>query len=76
MAAEVNRIRQALRGFLPVVLGESPDKKGGYHGCPPRQRGSSLKLRGKRGKLPAIPVAVFKVADDRTEPPDSEGGRR
>ena len=47
MAEKLEKYDRTLQwGFLPAVLGEYPDKKGGYHGCLKWWSSSSLKLRG------------------------------
>lgn len=69
MAAKLNKIYRGVWGFLPMGLGEYPDKIGGYHGCLPWHRSSSLKLQGNWAKLPVIPAAINKaMAEEATVP--------
>ncbi len=58
MATKLKYIYRTVWGFLLTGLREYPDKIGGYHGCLPWRRSSSLKLQGKREKLAVITVAV------------------
>ena len=69
MAAKLNKIYRAVWGFLPMGLGEYPDKIGGYHGCLPWHRSSSLKLQGNCIQLPAIAAAINEaMAEEATVP--------
>jgi len=76
MAEKLNKIYRAVRGFLLTGLREFPDKIGGYHGCLPWYSSSSLKLKGNRAKLPAIPVVVDEAMARKRSYPLNQGGRR
>ena len=69
MATKLITMLNALSDFLPLGLREYPDKIGGYHGCLSRCHGSSLKPEGIDIQMPAIPVAINRVAaEERTIP--------
>jgi hypothetical protein len=65
------------REAQPRRLGEYPDKIGGYHGCQPWLRSSSLKMQGNWIKLPVLRVALNEaVANNATGPLTAREGRR
>ena len=69
MAEKLIKIYRAVRGLLPMGLGEYPDKIGGYHGCLPWCRSSSLNLQGNGIQLPAIAYAINgAMAEEATVP--------
>lgn len=69
MAEKLKKLYRAVWGFLLTGVGEYPDKIGGYHGCLPWHRSSSLKMKGNWAKLPAIPAAINKaMAEEATVP--------
>jgi len=69
MAAKLITYFRNFWGFLSTLLREYPDKIGGYHGCLPWHRSSSLKMKGNWAKLPAIPAAINKaMAEEATVP--------
>jgi len=69
MAEKLKKLYRAVWKFLLAGLGEYPDKIGGYHGCLPWHRSSSLKIQGNCTQLFAIAAAIDEaMAEEATVP--------